>query len=67
MTAKQKTGKRPSAKGFTCECGTFHEFAVYVAAHWSVELIHECSDCKRKHAIKHGGARLIGPPKGAKP
>ena len=29
-------------KGFTCECGEFHEFCVYVYAHWYDELNFEC-------------------------
>jgi hypothetical protein len=42
--------KKPE-KGFTCECGTFHEFGAYVAAHSDIELIFTCSKCGRKHIV----------------
>ena len=36
--------------GFTCECGKFHEFTPYVAAHSNEELVHTCP-CGKKHII----------------
>ena len=41
-------------KGFTCECGEFHEFGVWVAAHWSLSLVHTCDKCGRKHNVCRG-------------
>jgi len=46
-------------KGYTCECGKFHEYPVYVYAHWGIELAHTCDECKRKHMILEGLATLI--------
>ncbi len=45
--------------GYTCPkkgCGRFHEFSVYVMAHWLVELVHIC-DCGQTNFIKRGIAR----------
>lgn len=39
------------AQGFTCECGEFHEFGVYAAAHYDIELLHTCPKCSKKHII----------------
>lgn len=44
--------KKPeSPSGFTCECGKFHEFGGYAAAHSDIELIHICSECKKQHVV----------------
>ena len=43
-------------KGFTCsKCGTYHDFALYVYAHWHDDLIHNC-ECGAKHRILMGKA-----------
>ena len=42
-------------KGYTCECGKFHEFPMYVHAHWDTELTNRCT-CGRKHLILRGFA-----------
>ena len=47
------------AKGFTCECKTYHEYPLYVAAHWREALTHTCQDCGRQHSIFAGKATLI--------
>lgn len=52
MTARQE----PS--GFVCECGKFHKFGMYVAAHWDLELTHTCDECGRQHRIVCGTATL---------
>ena len=39
------------AQGFTCECGKFHEFGFYVAAHSDIELLHTCPECKKQHIV----------------
>lgn len=37
-------------KGYTCTCGKYHKFPMYVYAHPTDELIHKC-DCGRKVTI----------------
>lgn len=38
-------------KGFNCSaCGKYHEFGVYVVAHFREELIHTC-ECGAKHSV----------------
>lgn len=46
-------------KGYTCECGTEHEFPAYVYAHWREELVHSCDSCGNKHEIFMGRATLV--------
>jgi len=45
-------------KGFTCECGKFHEFGVWVAAHWDMPLVHTCDSCGAKHNVLRGMVSL---------
>ncbi len=45
-------------KGFTCECGKFHEFGAYVAAHWDMILDHTCDQCGARHSVLKGSATL---------
>jgi hypothetical protein len=49
--------------GFTCECGTFHIFGVYVATHWRECLVHTCDVCKAEHDVQCGVVTLIKPRK----
>jgi hypothetical protein len=45
-------------KGFKCKsCGTFHEFSMWVYAHWRDILTHNC-ECGATHSIRIGKARL---------
>ena len=44
-------------EGFTCECGKYHEFGVYVSAYWDLPLIHTC-ECGRQHTVQRGYAAL---------
>jgi hypothetical protein len=56
-------------KGFTCECGKYHEFGVWVVAHWREPLTHTC-ECGRVHHVRLGVAvlkRRIPKPKAEKP
>lgn len=46
-------------RGFTCKCGEFHTFGVYVAAHSTETLIHTCEKCGRQHEVKNYRVRLI--------
>lgn len=46
-------------KGWTCGCGTFHEFGVYVAAHWSDRLKHTCDRCGATHDVQRGVIKLL--------
>lgn len=46
------------AKGFTCECGKYHAYAMYVYAHWQDLLKHTCDQCGAKHDILLGHATL---------
>lgn len=48
-------------KGFTCECGKFHEFGVWVAAHWRERLVHTCDSCGNVHSVCMGYATLDKP------
>lgn len=50
--------KKADPKGFTCECGKFHEFGVWVFAHWYEDLVHTCPECGAKHDILKGKATL---------
>jgi hypothetical protein len=52
------TDKIEHPKGFTCECGKFHEFGAYVTAHWRDILHHTCDDCGAKHSVVCGFATL---------
>jgi len=45
-------------KGFTCECGTFHRYGLYVYAHWRDVLVHVCSKCGAMHHIIMGHVTL---------
>lgn len=51
---KDETGR----EGFTCECGKFHVFGVYVMGHWGEELTHTC-DCGRRHIVQAGAVVLL--------
>lgn len=42
-------------KGFTCECGKYEKYSVYVYAHWDVKLIFTC-ECGIKYSIIKGRA-----------
>lgn len=54
-----KTGKDDQGRsGFTCECGTFHIFGGYVAAHWTESLVHTCDKCQAEHEVRRGKATL---------
>lgn len=46
------------AKGFTCECGTQHDFGMYVMSHWDTVLIHTCAACGAQHSVVRGVAKL---------
>jgi hypothetical protein len=50
---------REIPKGFTCECGEFHEFGFYIAAHSTVRLTHTCVECGAKHGILDYRVALI--------
>jgi hypothetical protein len=42
------------AKGFTCVCGEYHAYSVYVYAHWDFSLSFICPKCNRKYVIMRG-------------
>jgi hypothetical protein len=43
-----------------CECGKEHELSgAYLAAHWTIPLIHTCDKCKRVHEVMAGRITLI--------
>ena len=50
-------GEKDIPKGYTCECGKFHKYPMYVYAHWRDVLVHAC-DCGRKYNIVCGSAEL---------
>lgn len=43
-------------KGFKCGCGQWHEFAIWVYAHWDILITHKCDQCGRVHDIMQGRA-----------
>jgi hypothetical protein len=43
-------------EGVTCACGEFTKFPPYVYAHWDIELVFTCPQCKRKYTILGGTA-----------
>ena len=50
------------AKGFTCECGKYHEFGAYVHAHSFEELVHTCDECGRRHSVHEYDVALLSDP-----
>jgi hypothetical protein len=50
------------SKGFTCECGQYHAFPMYVFAHAHVPLVHTCKYCGRKHEMQNLEVWLIEEP-----
>jgi hypothetical protein len=61
--------KKEHPKGYTCKCGKYNPYPLYVYAHFREELIHTC-DCGKKCTIVLGHATLRGkskptPPEGA--
>ncbi len=45
--------KEKLPKRFTCECGKFHEFSVWVYAHWDNVVWNRC-ECGRQNTIQCG-------------
>ena len=43
-------------KGFTCECGRYHEFDMYYFAHFDEVMIYTCPDCEQKYNLLRGKA-----------
>ena len=41
-------------KGFTCECKKYHEFHIWVFAHWDEILIFTCPECEQRYNIHKG-------------
>lgn len=47
-------------KGYICSaCKKYHEFDAYVVAHWTTRLIHDCDNCRARHALLGGVATKI--------
>lgn len=44
--------------GFTCQCGEYHEFSIWVHAHWNELLTFTCPTCNAKYDILRGIAML---------
>lgn len=44
------------AKGFTCQCGEYHRYPVYVYSHWDELLDFTCPKCNAKYQIVRGHA-----------
>ena len=63
MKKKPMDNRTPkNGAGFSCPCGKFHLFGVYVAAHWNEHLTHTCDECGRQHSVKNGKVTLIKQP-----
>ena len=52
------TKKKTLAKGFTCKCGKYHAFSVYVYAHWQETLIYTCPKCGERYEVCEGIASI---------
>jgi hypothetical protein len=48
--------KKEPQKGFTCTCGEYVAFPMYVYAHWTVPLVYACPKCKKKWDLLQGQA-----------
>jgi hypothetical protein len=48
-------------KGFTCECGKRNDFPSYVADHWEVKLLYDCS-CERQFVLYRGTIKVVSRP-----
>jgi len=53
-------------KGFTCKCGQYEEFGLYVAAHWDEVLIFTCPSCQRQYKVLRGVVRPVRKRRNAK-
>ncbi len=42
------------AKGWTCKCGHFNPFGVWVYAHWKETLKGTCGGCKQSVMVRAG-------------
>ena len=43
-----------TAKGYICICGAFHQFAVWVYAHWHMPIDATCTTCGQHNTIVRG-------------
>jgi hypothetical protein len=50
---------RDFESGFTCGCGEYHKYSVYVYSHYDIELIFTCPKCGNKYSIISGIATSI--------
>lgn len=41
-------------KGYICICGTFHEFVLWVYAHWNEDIDATCTKCGHHNTIRRG-------------
>ena len=41
-------------KGYICVCGVFHQFAVWVYAHWHIPIDATCDKCGQHNTIVRG-------------
>lgn len=48
-------------KGYTCKCGKFNLFSLWVFAHWDELITHKC-ECGRTAHIRRGFARKFTKP-----
>ena len=48
-------------KGFRCECGIRNDYPSYVADHWEVKLVYNCS-CDRQYVLYRGTVTIIARP-----
>lgn len=48
------------SKGYNCKhCNAYHEFPMYVYAHWDIWLTAICTECGAEHEMLRGKTRLI--------
>lgn len=47
MSNTVRKRKTELPKGWTCTCGLFHRFSLWVYAHWDIEITTTC-DCGRQ-------------------
>lgn len=54
--------KKDEPKGFNCKnrtCKKWHDFGVYIFAHWDEEFIHTCSKCGQTHLVCRGKVKKL--------
>ncbi len=54
MNPAAKMNPEKMQPGYTCLCGEYHGFGMWVAAHWHEVLTNTCGACNRTNTLKEG-------------